>query len=99
MRSYSKARANSQDDAFRQFQNAFDAVTEPRMKTLIKKAFRKFGVELSRYTANPLEHVVSLNSQNETRGNVILSLWIDSFLLKDGKFIPNTHGHIEGSMK
>ncbi len=63
------------------------------MKELIKSIFRKFGVEITRYVSNPHEDIVSLKSENDSKGNVLLALWIKPFLLKEGEPVPNTHAH------
>lgn len=63
------------------------------MKRIIKEAFRKLGVEISRYVPNPHEDIVSLKPENECKGNVLLSLWIEPFLVRDSEAISNTHAH------
>lgn len=63
------------------------------MEKLIKKIFRKFGVEITRYIPDFYEDCVSLKPKNVCQGNVLLSLWIEPFLLKDGEPISTTHTH------
>lgn len=63
------------------------------MKTVIKKAFRSFGFEITRYIPNPREDLVSLKPENGCLGIVLLSLLIEPFLLKEGEPLPNTHAH------
>lgn len=63
------------------------------MKKIIKRVFRRFGVEITRYVPNPSEDFVSLKPEIGSQGNVLLALWIKPFLLKDGDPLPNTHAH------
>ena len=64
------------------------------MKQFIKKVFNKFGVEIRRippeYNAE-LYKVVSLQTKNDIRGNMLLSYLNKLFLLKEGESIPNSH--------
>lgn len=68
--------------------------TVKSMRKIIKKVFRKFGLEstinfLNRHKGK----YVSLKPANEFQGNVLLSYIIDPFLLKKSEHISNAHHH------
>lgn len=64
------------------------------MKYVIRDMFRKFGLDIRRYKISPEERCLSLGKRQNSRGHVLLALWIKPFLLKDGEPIPtNTHTH------
>lgn len=69
------------------------------MKKLIKMAFRKCGFEIKRYESNPFEEILSLEPERQARENVLLSLWIEPFLLKNGESVPNSHAHYWRSLQ
>jgi len=62
------------------------------MKTIIKKVFRKFGIELKRYTSHiQRDEVITLQTSNDYKGNVLLSYAINPFLLKNSESFDNSH--------
>lgn len=61
------------------------------MKKVMKDIFRKLGIEIVRYTPNPLEKTVSLHPETTSQGHVLLSYLVEPFLLKPGEPIPNSH--------
>jgi glycosyltransferase involved in cell wall biosynthesis len=69
------------------------------MKKAIKTIFRKFGIEITRYTPSSYEQVVSLKPKNNSRGNVLLSYILEPFLIKPGESLPNTHNHYWRSLQ
>jgi len=69
------------------------------VKKIVKKIFRKFGVEIRRYTPKSGEEdAISLKPQNTTQGNVLLAYIIEPFLLKDRELVPTTHTHFVESL-
>ncbi len=70
------------------------------MKKLIKKIFRNFGVEITRYTPDIHQReLITLKPEKGCKGNVLLCYVIEPFLLKEGKSIPNTHTHFWESLQ
>lgn len=68
------------------------------MKNNIKKFFRKFGIEVTRYAphvnaSDDYRQVISLKPGKNAIGNVLLSYILQPFLLKDGEPFPNTHNN------
>lgn len=62
------------------------------MKALIKKAFRKVGIEISRYNPNSRnEKLISLRTENEYKGDMLLSFTVNPFLLKEGETFTTSH--------
>jgi glycosyltransferase involved in cell wall biosynthesis len=70
---------------------SYYSVIKQTMKKVTKKVFRKFGLEITRYTPNPYEQVVSLAPEKTSKGQVLLSWLIEPFLLKPGEPILNSH--------
>ncbi len=69
------------------------------MKKSILNAFRKLGYDIRKYHPAPYGTVVSLQPENGFQGNVLLSLWIEPFLMEKGAPVPNTHTHHWGSLQ
>jgi LmbE family N-acetylglucosaminyl deacetylase len=63
------------------------------LKKMINKFALKFGVEIRKCVPNPIERLITLNPNNDSKGNVLLSYRIEPFLLKPGEPIPNSHTH------
>jgi Glycosyltransferase len=64
------------------------------MKKLIKYAFNKFGVEIRKFSLDynrEVDKVVSLESKNGVKGNMLLSYLNKPFLLTEGESFPNDH--------
>jgi glycosyltransferase involved in cell wall biosynthesis len=61
------------------------------MKKIIKKIFRTFGIEITRYTQNPYERIITLKPKKRSQGNVLLSYKIEPILLKPDEPMPNAH--------
>jgi glycosyltransferase involved in cell wall biosynthesis len=64
------------------------------MKRLVKNAFRKVGIEITktqRDSNDDKTKIVSLTSKKGFKGNVLLSYIIAPFLLPEGETIPNAH--------
>jgi glycosyltransferase involved in cell wall biosynthesis len=69
------------------------------MKHIIRGILRKVGFDIVRHTCNPVERFFSLRPKQTSRGNVLLALWIEPFLLKKGEAIPNNHTHSRESFE
>ena len=61
------------------------------MKKSARKVFRQLGLEITRYTPNPLERVVSLTLEKPSRGEVLLSWLLEPFVLKPDEPMLNSH--------
>lgn len=63
-----------------------------RMKSLLKRIFRKFGIEITRFVPDTYETAfISIKPENCNKGNVLLSYRVEPFLLKPGESISNSH--------
>jgi glycosyltransferase involved in cell wall biosynthesis len=66
------------------------------MKSLVKNIFNKFGIEIRKIPLiydNEANKVVSLKSENDFRGSMLLSYINKPFLLVEGESFPNTHSN------
>jgi glycosyltransferase involved in cell wall biosynthesis len=70
---------------------SYYSVIKTTMKRLTKEVFRKCGLEITRYTPNLYEQVISLAPEKTPQGNVLLSWLIEPFLLKPDEPILNSH--------
>lgn len=64
------------------------------MKSIIKKVFNKFGIEIRRIPPDDnreLYKVITLETKNIFRGYMLLSYLNEPFLLKKGESFPNNH--------
>jgi glycosyltransferase involved in cell wall biosynthesis/LmbE family N-acetylglucosaminyl deacetylase len=64
-----------------------------KMKRIIKEVPKKFGIQITRYTSDPYEQVISLEPEKKSEGSMLLSYRIEPFLLKPGQPIQNSHTH------
>ena len=69
------------------------SVMNGKMKKILKEVPRTFGLEITRYTPDPYEQVVSLKPEQRSQGNMLLSYRVEPFLLKPGEPIQNSHTH------
>jgi glycosyltransferase involved in cell wall biosynthesis len=70
------------------------------LKQTIKNIFRKCGLKIEKYRPDLHQtKVVSLESENDYKGNVLLSYVIEPFLLKEGSAILNSHTHYGESLQ
>lgn len=63
------------------------------MKEFIKKIFKKCSLEITRYTPDPLERVISLQPEERAQGSVLLSYILKPFLLKQDEPLLNSHNN------
>jgi glycosyltransferase involved in cell wall biosynthesis len=64
------------------------------MKNLTKMLFRLLGVEIKKYRPKFLaDKVISVKPSIKPQGNALLSYIIEPFLVKDDKFVSNSHTH------
>jgi glycosyltransferase involved in cell wall biosynthesis len=61
------------------------------VKRFIKEGFRRFGLDIARYTPDPFDRVVSIPYGRRPRGHVLISYRLEPFLLKEGEPIPHSH--------
>jgi glycosyltransferase involved in cell wall biosynthesis/LmbE family N-acetylglucosaminyl deacetylase len=73
--------------------SSYFSVLDQRIRKAIKEVPRRFGIEITRYTPDPYEQVISLEPENKSQGDMLLSYRIEPFLLKPGEPIQNSHTH------
>jgi glycosyltransferase involved in cell wall biosynthesis len=62
------------------------------MKDLIKRTFRKVGIEISRYNPNGRNaKFASLKTKGKYKGDMLLSFTVNPFLLKEGEAFTTSH--------
>ena len=62
------------------------------MKDLIKRTFRKIGIEISKYNPNESSaKFASLKTKSKYKGDMLLSFTVNPFLLKQGEAFTNAH--------
>ena len=62
------------------------------MKELIKRAFRKIGIEISKYNPDGSSaKFASLQTKNIHKGDMLLSFTVNPFLLKEGETFTTSH--------
>ena len=75
------------------------------MKKFVKKIFRKFGIEITRYTPtvintpNLYEEAVSLQPKNNSRGNALISYRLEPFLKNSDENLLNRHTNFWRSLR
>ena len=70
------------------------------MGKLIKKIFRKFGIEITKYIQNIHEsEVITITPKKTCQGYVLIAYIIEPFLLKPGDPVLNTHTNYRESLQ
>ncbi|MBI4687481.1 MAG: glycosyltransferase [Nitrospirae bacterium] len=68
------------------------------LQKIIKGAAHGCGLEVTRYYHTPIEQRFTIQPNGRSRGSVLLSLWIEPFLLKKGEPFSTNHTHNSESL-